>query len=163
MNEARLLGRSTAPDRDLYLARTSRLSDWPAELAEPNPHFVVFLAMDARAATEDEIAGMAQKLLAQGMAYLCAWGADSERVHDIFDGVRDDHRPSDGTVVMTTWHADESLGDALWFALYTTLPDDAFADSCKSMLAVVVDNDELADEIAAALSDVDEFNRRTLN
>ena len=162
LNAVRLLGRSTAPDRDLYLAHVNRLSDWPAELAEPKSHFVVFLAMDAKGAGADEIAGLARKLVAQGMVYLCAWGPDCERVHDIFDEVRDEEESGEDAIVMTTWHADDDLDDALWDSLFNALPVDAFIDSCKAFVAVIVDHAEWADEVAAALSDVDQFNHRVL-
>lgn len=158
-----LLGRSTTHlERDVYLARLKHLSDWPAELAEPKPHFVVFLAMDATEASSEEIANAARKLLSQGMVYVCVWGPDCERVHDTFDRVAVETGHIDDATLMSSWHSDEDLEDALWSSLFTAVPGDAFIDSCKALVAVVVGKMNWADDIAAALSDVDQFNHRVL-
>ena len=62
-------------------------------------------------------------MLEQGIAYLCVWGTDCERVHDLFDLERMPDEPK-GRVVMTTWHSKESLSEALWFFANCVEPDD---------------------------------------
>ncbi len=60
--------------------------------------------------------------IGHGLFAMSSWGTDCERVHDIFDevDVELDLRTGDGRslpspVVMTAWHSDESLGEALDF------------------------------------------------
>jgi hypothetical protein len=87
-------------ERTLYLSALSRLTEWPDYLSEPDPHFVLFLALDARNVSSAALAAFAQKTYRQGLAYLCAWGPDCERVHDVFgstlladDEIRQDWEP----------------------------------------------------------------------
>ncbi len=75
--------------------------------------------------------------------FICAWGPDCERVHDIFDEVLLElHMKQSWPHVMTTWHDRESLHEALWYALNSTYPDEVVARTCRSFLAVSVSNDE---------------------
>jgi hypothetical protein len=157
-----LTGTSTAPDRDLYMARLDDVEHWPDEIDEPKPHFVVFLAMDASAVEANRIATFANNLLAQGMVYLCAWGPDCERVHDVVDAERPEDE-TDDAFLMTTWHAREKLDDALWFALFSTVPAEDYIDTCRAAVAIVVDHPEWADRIEPLLAEVDRFNHEVLS
>ncbi len=148
------LGTDATQERGLYLARLLAVDEWPEEIGEPTPHFVVFLAMDARGVPDDEIARLADKLLRQGAAYVCAWGPDCQRVHDLFDAAISELFPLDeDALVMTTWHADEELDQALWFALFSACPDDPFLETCGSLLAIVVGNDGWAAHVERRLAD----------
>jgi hypothetical protein len=69
-----LVGRG-AFDRALYLAHVADMDDWPDRAEAPAPHFVALVAMDATAVDERRLAGLAAKLLDQGMVYLCTWGS----------------------------------------------------------------------------------------
>ena len=81
-------------------------------------------------------------------------GAGCERVHDIFDEERDGPNPliSADPVVMTTWHEDESLAEALGFVLAAAIPDDGFIDDCGATLGVAIGSAEWANEIRDAFS-----------
>jgi len=70
----------------------------------------------------------------------CAWGPGCERVHDIFDEGRDGPNPLTSTdpVVLTTWHDDESLAEALGFIFAAAIPDDGFTDDCGATLGVAI-------------------------
>ena len=63
------------------------------------------------------------------------------------------------SVVMTTWHSDESLAEAFWYFLYCTYPDEAYADTCKSAIAVTVGNSSWGEEIKTWLNDSKLLNR----
>src|SRR6266545_3152384 len=156
-----LVGRSTAPTRDLYFAQLQDVGEWPEQIDEPTPHFVV-LAMDARAVESDRIASFANRLIAQGMVYLCAWGPACERVHDIFDEVDIERGSTGDAFLMTTWHEVEELDDALWFALFATNPGEDYIDTCRAVLAVVIDHPEWGEQVKARLADVDRFNNEVL-
>ena len=157
-----LLGRSTAPDRDLYLARLDDVQHWPETIDEPKPHFVVFLAMDASAVEANRLATFSRKLIAQGMVYLCVWGPDCERVHDVFDAESIERGETDEDFLMTTSHDDEELDDALWFALFSTLPSEDYIETCGALIAVVVDDAEWGEHVETSLADVNRFNDEVL-
>lgn len=131
-----------------------QLADWPAELERPSAHFALFLALDARALDSAVLAAFAQRMLADGLAYLVAWGPDCERVHDIFDScivereiIRNIASPG---CVMTTWHDDEPLAEALEYFATCAIPYES-EWSCQTWLAVSVKDQAWFEEIGEAL------------
>jgi hypothetical protein len=133
--------------RKLYLAELDGLDDLPDEFAEPRPYFVLFLAVDAMDVPDPVLTAFARKTLARGAAYICAWGPGCERVHDVFDAERGE------SSVITTWHDDESLDQALWFALFVAFPDESLLASEQSVLAVVVGGEDWAEHVRQRLTD----------
>lgn len=89
-------------------------------------------------------------LLDRGICYLCVWGPDCERVHDLFDAERLPKEP-EGRVVMTTWHSEDPLQEAIWFFANCTVPDEAFAPDCTDWVAISVRNATWGQEIRSAL------------
>lgn len=77
-----------------------------------------------------------------GLAYLCAWGPDCERVHDIFDEEDLARGLERGThdVIMTTWHNDESLEEALWFFVHSASPADGYVHGCADWVIAPIAN-----------------------
>jgi hypothetical protein len=161
--QPQLVRRATSTERALYLARVEDVEHWPDHLDAPKPHFVVFLAMDATALDASRILELGKTLLAQGMVYLCAWGPDCERVHDLFDQAEVERGTStDDAFLMTTWHDDESLDEALGFASSATVPSEAYIATCGALVAIVVGNSEWADHVEARLSDPERLNDEVL-
>lgn len=112
-----------------------------AAFRAPGGHVTCLPAWDAALVSVETVARVAEQLLAAGCVYLCAWGPDCERVHDIFDEVivgDGSQTPDDDAIVMTSWHAAQSLDDALWFLLHCANPADRYAQSCRSAVAIVV-------------------------
>jgi hypothetical protein len=140
------------------LAHIADVDEWPDELDGPQPHFVVLLAMDATSVDAERVAALAAKLMNQGMVYLCAWGPGCERVHDIVDGVRGRRVETDEAFLVTTWHAEEDLDDALWDAVYA-VPTDDYIDTCRAVLAIVVDGADWSERVEAAFTDFEAFDR----
>jgi hypothetical protein len=93
--------------------------------------------------------------------YAVCWGPDCERVHDAFDAAEISRRP-DGPWAMTTWHSEDPLAEAIWFALFTTWPDDAFADGRRSVVAVSDGSPAWAAELRAAFAAPGEFSAGVL-
>lgn len=129
----------------------------------PLGHTVLLLLVDARGIDRDLIARIAKRFLTAGLIYICVWGPDCERVHDIFDEVH----VGNGTVVpnepfMSAWHSDEPLEEAIWFFLQCAFPLDARMET-TSYVAVTVGGTEWAANVAKALSDVDAFKARVLD
>jgi hypothetical protein len=100
-----------------HALRLASLDQWPATLTGVAPSFGLLLACDADPAAPGVIADAAGKALASGVGYVVAWGPGCEKVHDAFDEtyVLMKLEQPDLPSVMTTWHTDDSLDEALWF------------------------------------------------
>jgi hypothetical protein len=150
-------------DRRLYLAHLARLEDWPTRVEEPARPFVVFTAFDATRLTDDELLNFARLLLEQGCVYACSWGPEALRFHNAFDEaaitaeLAGKPYVDEGDVVMTTSHNDESLDDALWFAVFSAYP--AYGE-ITGVLAI--SEQTWAGEIESRFSDAEQWNERLL-
>jgi hypothetical protein len=151
------VGRDRINKRQLFLARVPTVDAWESEVPGIDGEFVAFVALDATPVSDAELERFASKLLRQRAAYVCAWGPDCERVHDVVDAVRDRHSPAP---VTTTWHADDTLDQAVWFALYTACPHDQYIETCAATVFIVVGRDDWADEVQAALADPEALTAR---
>ncbi len=143
-------------DKEFYFLELLRLEDWPAELQGLSPHFGLFLACDASAVPDETVLTVAREAIGQGLSYLCAWGPDCGRVHDLFDNaaVEKDPNPTEDSVIMTTWHWDDTLDEALWFFVYSAWPAPDYESTCGSWLAVAMGSPEWSSQILARLADL---------
>ena len=132
--------------RRFCIGNVPSLDDVPSTLESIATSYALFLALDATSVRNEVLQKAAKTLLDRGMVYLCAWGPDCERVHDQFDLLRDPKEP-EGQVVMTTWHSNESLPEALWFFANCAWPDEAFKANCTDWVAFSVANEAWAQEI----------------
>ncbi len=145
--------------RALCLLELDEVGDLPEGLDLPSSRFVLLLAWDATDAPVATIAGLAEAVLRQGAVYVCCWGPDCERVHDIVDECDLERNPDDEDLwVMTTWHADESLDDALWFALFTARPPAPLDRDCRALLALTIGRPDAAARIRQAFRDPKAFD-----
>jgi hypothetical protein len=151
------IGIDDVSDRALMLLEAKRPADIPAEIVVGSRYFVSLMVCDASNTPPEEIAACARALLKAGCVYFCCWGPNCERVHDIVDeqyliesgySVNDDD-----SIIMTTWHNDESLEEAAWFAINVAFPDDRFFEECKAIVAVCVDNATWSEALKHAFSD----------
>jgi len=125
---------------------------WPASLQFPSSRFRLFVAADSRDSSVDMVSEFVLAALQQGMVYCCAWGPGCERFHDIIDeivvedglGERRFVGPIPDDAIMTTWHADESLQEALEFFATSALPTEGFLADSDSRVVACVDNPEWA-------------------
>ena len=109
---------------------------------------------DASSVSTEEISEFCSHLIRLGCAYLCTWGPDCERVHDIMDETVVGDNPPDTYrgCLMTTWHAQDSLVEAVDFFLASTIPDEKFAPTgCAFGLAIAVGSAEWAKTIEREL------------
>lgn len=117
-------------------------------------------------------ARVAESFVSKGLIWICAWGPDCERVHDIFDEV-DCGDVGEGNrlakragaevelMLMSTWHHDDTLEDAAWFFLNGAFPRD-WELSGTSYIAVTVGNPDWAATIESILADIPAFNASQL-
>jgi hypothetical protein len=138
----------------------------------PSAHTVLLIVVDACGVSTDVIDRVADRLLRSGLVYVCVWGADCERVHDIFDEVHvahevlgdiqvDDGRSEPDFALMTTWHARETLEEAIWFFIQCAFPPGVELKTV-SYVAVTIGNTDWAATVKAALSDLPAFKARLL-
>lgn len=114
----------------------------PKVLPFPYKSFVLFLAADGRNVPSQTLQGLCEQLLAAGARYVCAWGPDCSRIHDLFDqaalrlGLN-----RDAAVVMTTWHDKEPLEEAVWFAANAAFPDETYGEATGVLVALSIGSD----------------------
>lgn len=141
----------------LYALHLDTLDQWPATLDGIAPPFGLLVACDATSVPTSVISTFAEMALTSGAVYLVAWGPDCERVHDIFDEthvlmkVEQPNLPR----VMTTWHADESLDEALWY--FVDLAQPLEPDTARDWLAVSVERSDWSDQIRHRLANLTEL------
>ena len=150
MVKPRLVGYDATFDRQIWILELADIHS-PFVWSElQNAKFVCLSAMDASSAGTDDFSAFCSRLIDLGCAYYCAWGPDCERVHDIMDELVVGGNPPETDIgcLMTTWHAKESLTQAVDFFLNCTVPDEEFApNGCSFGLAVVVGSVEWTSQI----------------
>ena len=151
MTPVRHIRRSEIAERELFSLALPDFPSMPDSLSLPSRHFIAFLAADASGIDAAVLAEFSRRLLRAGCVYFCAWGADCERVHDVFDGECLDVEP----VIMTTWHSHDSLDEARWFFVFNAYPDDGYWDNSRSGLAISVGCPEWDEHIRKRLTDLD--------
>lgn len=155
------LGHDDVWERDLYLLEVTALEDLPHAIRTSAERYACLVVADARPLSDGQMYRLAVGLLSGGAVYLCAWGPSCERVHDIFDDavLMSETSQAEESVVMTTWH-DGPLDDALLFLLTGTRPAEAYADSCRANLVVVIGDAPGAEVVRRALTDPSQFIAR---
>jgi hypothetical protein len=167
MNNLLSLGRTLESNREVFTLHLEDFTSLPASLQLSSPHFIAFLVADATDVPVSSIAALARLLLNSGCVYFCAWGPDCERVHDIFDeehlaeDLEDDNQNvvEDDSVILTTWHSDESLDEALWYFAFTAFAAEAYQETCGSALAISIGNSAWEQQVHTRLSNIEELDR----
>ena len=116
---------------------------------------MLLLALDASSIGNERISAMAQSLISRGLAGISVWGPDCSRVHDLFDEERDPNE-TDETVVMTTWHDNEPISEAVCHFDLCAYPADDFKADCNDWVAISVGNESWKEEMRSAL--IEGFN-----
>lgn len=141
------------PSKTISFCAADSLTELPALIHPSKAHFVLFLAIDGREVDTETIYSASEKLLDQGMVYVCVWGPDCESVHDSIDQSRFHRHPeeTDGNVVITTWHAEEPISEAVWFFLNCAWPADDYVHTCSDWIAAVIGNPAWEAEVRAKM------------
>ena len=158
------IGTDRETERELYVLELATPDDLPRSFNTAGKYSTVLIVWDAADVGTDSIFQFARHLIDAGAVYFCAWGPDCERVHDLIDEewVGDGSTPATDPTLMTTWHDDDSLAEAIWFALYTALPGDAYFDECRSVIAICIGCPQWAAEVRSAFSDSKRFSEELL-
>ena len=110
--------------------------------------------VDASGLSSGEVAAAALKLITLNLDYVCVWGPDCERVHDLIDEVIvkwDLDHEEELKFIMTTWHDDEPLNEATWFFLNCAWPQNTSTPSKTDWIAVSVKHPEWAAEVQSII------------
>jgi hypothetical protein len=115
--------------------------------------FVLFIGSDASTASNNELNEAAALFLERGAVYVMTWGADCERIKQVFDDAiaaksSDEVEPN----LFTTAHPDESIVVALTFAANFAAPAEEF--DVQSMLVVIVGSSELHQTARESLAEL---------
>lgn len=144
------------PARQLFLCPCASIDELEEKLKPSSTYFGLLLAMDASKIDSKTIGDAADRILAGGLVYLCAWGSDCERVHDIFDesalDINDELTGDD--VIMTTSHKDEPLREAVWYFVHAAFPTESFWRQCTDWIIAPVGNHEWEKQIRLMIHDV---------
>ena len=143
--------------RECWLLTMSTPGDQLRDAELPSGPFVCFVAWDAKGAEVSEIDLLANRLLDAGAIYFCCWGPDCERVHDVIDEVevaRELERELVNSVLMTSWHANEPIGEALWFALSCAYPPDCDSPDVAPVVLLAI-GEPVGVELRRALAELE--------
>ena len=147
-------------ERELFMLALANAGELPPRIDVGSEYFGTLVAWDARTARNNEIADLVKPLMDAGSISFVFWGPDCERVHDIADEWDPYH--GHDSVILTTWHAHESLDDAVWYFLNTMFAMSAFEHGFRSSVAISVGSEFWAASIRAALRDPRSFSARVL-
>ncbi len=139
--------------------------NWPTALKIPSKRFRLFVAANITDVSTQMVSDFALAALNQGMVYFCSWGPDCSRFHDIVDEVlvEDDigeqkfAGPNSSDTIMTTWHAKNSLEDAIDFFATCAYPTDGFASDSDFRLVICVANPQWAAQANKSLQSAQFF------
>jgi hypothetical protein len=137
-------------EREIYYIAAPDFAALPETFVLPSPHFVALLVADTTPIDAQTLGRFARQLLQSGCSYFCAWGPGCERAHDCFD----EECLFAPAVIMTTWHVNEPLDDALWFFLRNSWPDNAYFDTTRTAVAISVGNAAWAAHVERRLRDI---------
>ena len=160
MGEIEKLGRNSPTGHTLYFLAVSDPGEIP-DISLCSPNFCVLLLWDVTNLEPAKLVSVGRKLITAGGTYFCCWGPECETLHDAIDHAAPEF-DDDETVIMTTWHSDEVLEDAIWFFLNSAFPHETFEETTKSMLAICVNNREWASKCRQALANSSEFSKNWL-
>jgi hypothetical protein len=147
-------------ERSLFLLELATPDELPRHIDVGSKYFGTLIAWDARGVPAEEVASLAEALMESGCTYFVCWGPDCERVHDIVDECRESNASRIG--ILTTWHADETLDDAVWVFLNTTVPDPLFENQFHSSVAITIGSPSWASVVRTAFLDPRAFSARVL-
>ncbi|MFG0318293.1 MAG: hypothetical protein ACF8XB_13540, partial [Planctomycetota bacterium JB042] len=116
--------------------------------------FACLLVWDAAGIPVEAIVRVADALLDAGGVAFDVWGADCERVHDVLDesALERDPDPTLESVIMTSWHADPPLSEAIFSFLEVTPAGETY-DVRRGLAVLIGEDPARARSVAAALAD----------
>ncbi len=122
------------------------------------------MAADFSEISGAELVELAKLQIAKGVHYICCWGPNCEIGHDCFDEANVILQINENFErhVMSTWHANESLEEALWFCIFNAIPDDEFLEICSTFI-VGIGKAVTPEVLQSLLDDIHGLNKTIIN
>lgn len=140
--------------RTFRVGNATSIEELPELLTKITKPFALLLATDATKHSDEQILDAAMKIVPMGLTYLCAWGPDCNRVHDIFDRIivslEEMAESPFQKLIMTTWHDDEPLSEAVWFLQFCAWPAEAQKPTDFDCIGISVSNSLWCNKIKEA-------------
>jgi len=147
------LGREDGLGRRLFMIDVAAFEPLSPALGI-SPTFAAFVVGDSTQATAAALREFATSLITAGAVYVCAYGPGCTDLETAVDeaGVREEMRLGvERPVIMTTSHPSEPLSEAVEFFLRTAFPDEGYADTCRSAVAITVGDAIPASDVKSAI------------
>lgn len=141
------------PDIEVFAIET--IEGLCAALPHRRKFFTLFLAWNAPFSKKAACVDLFRPLVDRGMTYFCAWGNRCEEVHDAVDECVVESELEAGErdyFLMTTWHSDEPLEEALEFFSTLAIPSETHVFADFERFAVTIGNPEWAQRIELHLA-----------
>ena len=134
------------------------------EIQFPSEFIVLFLCADFSEIEGSKMIEVAKQLILKGVHYVCCWGKECEFAHDCFDEANVYLEIDDGFKrhVMSTWHSNESIDEALWFSIFNAIPEDEYLSKC-STYAVGVGEFISSNILIGLCNNIEDLNERIIN
>jgi hypothetical protein len=143
----------------LYLLECESFDEVPSNL-EIGPYFVSFLVADFSTINRDDLVRLTGRMIARGSRYFVAWGKDSNAAHVAFDLAccEFEDGEEEDAVILTTDHLDESIEEAIWFAMNCAFPSHPYDRNCVGLVAICIHDPGSAKVVRSAFESPDEFS-----
>ncbi|OGR34856.1 MAG: hypothetical protein A2091_05040 [Desulfuromonadales bacterium GWD2_61_12] len=164
MIELEFIGIDSVSDRKLYLLDVPSITDIPSNLQVKSQYSLCLIAADTENTPRAELSRLIQKLVTSGCVYFLFWGPGCEALHDLADEelVKLSANNKNLQEVMTTWHENDSMSEALWDSLNAAWPAEPFEDECDSLLVISVGKTQWSGQCRTALNDPRAFSAKVL-
>jgi len=145
--------------RKIFLINVSKFKDFDFKKLPQLSEYFTLLIINSDEVTTEDYSKNVDELINSGLAYLCAWGKDCEKIHDIFDEVavmmeiEQQIDPNDDSVIMTTWHQDQTIKEALFYFLFNTAPTEKYYSDCKISLVLTIGDSNKSENVRKYLED----------
>jgi hypothetical protein len=134
--------------------RLFQLAEWMWHDPDVDGPFTLFVAASTNSDRDVAAIGrFAAEAVASGCGFVCTWGEGCQRVHDLFD----EAAISAGRFVMSSWHAEESLAEALYVTLVNSIPEQV-TNAADSAAILAVEAPWIAD-VRRLVANQDELAR----
>jgi len=158
------IGTDREAERELYILDIATPDELPDSFTIASEYATVLIVWDATDVSNATISQFARKMIDAGGVYFCVWGPNCELVHDLIDEewISQGSTPATDPTLMTTWHDDDSLSEAIWFARHVAIPIDAYFDECRSIIAICVSCPSWAAQVQAIFAESARFGDSSL-
>lgn len=142
----------------VYSAKVDSLDELE-QLEFPSMHFVLLLAADFSKFHNSQMTDIASVLIQKGLLHVYTTGPMCDIAHVNFDIITIIHQVNEKSDLNVYSDECESLEEALWMALFTSVHEDADRENCSIVVVSIGDEDSYR-IINDCLSDIDKFNDR---